>query len=184
MDIDGLSASERELANQVSRLAVDPTSDRRAAIMRAVLVAQASKPSPLGRPRWALAAAGAIALLLFGTIGVAAASTEALPSSPTYPVRGLVEHSRIYLAGPSGKEQLRIDFAKDRFAQALSALMRSDRSDADLLLRDGRQYLDDARNGLGTVSAGEQGSVQNQLNQAQNDEHQAEDQLNQQGQQQ
>jgi hypothetical protein len=183
VDENDLSAVERQLAEEISRLAVDPTPERRAAILRAVRVSQASQPSQLGSRRWALAAVGAIALLLVGTVGAAAASTDALPSSPTYPVRGVVEQSRIWLAGPAAKEQLRIEFAKSRFAQALSALTHGDRSDADVLVRDGSQYLDDARNDIGTVPAGEQGSVQNQLNQAQNDEQQAEDQLNQQGKQ-
>jgi hypothetical protein len=116
------------------------------------------------------------------TGGAVAASGDALPNSPNYSLRTLGEQVRLALASPVGREQLRIAFANARTTQA-QAILSHDRSNAKGLLRDSRQYLNQTRNDLGSVPAGQQGQIQNQLNQAEAAEHQAEIQLNQAGQQ-
>ena len=60
---------------------------------------------------------------------------------------------------------------------------RSYRPDAVRLLKDGRAYLDDARKNLPSVPSGEQGDVQNQLNQADAQQGQTTTQLGEQGEQ-
>jgi hypothetical protein len=62
-------------------------------------------------------------------------------------------------------------------------LRQGNRSDARGLLHDSRAYLDETRQDIGDVSSGEQGEVENELNQAEVQQSEAEGQLNQQGQQ-
>jgi hypothetical protein len=90
------------------------------------------------------------------------------------------EQVRLALADPAGREQMRIAFANARIAQA-QAILAHDRSNAKGLLRDSREYLIQTRNDLGNVPPGSQGQIQTQLNQAEAAEHQAEAQLNQNG---
>ncbi|HEV2033725.1 MAG TPA: DUF5667 domain-containing protein [Candidatus Dormibacteraeota bacterium] len=179
-DGDDLSAAERRLASELSQLAIGPTPERRAAIMSAVSRRTGWPPVVIGRWRPALAGLAAAAAIAACTIGVAA-SGDALPSSPAYPVRLVGERIRITVAGPADREHLRITFAHERIRQATARLSHGDRSNAEELLHDSRAYLTDAKNELRDAPAGEQGQIQNQLNQAQADEQQAETQMNQEG---
>jgi hypothetical protein len=176
-----LSSTERELAGELAGLGVDPTHAKHAAIMAAVRRSQEARPPVMGRWRFALVAFGAAALLALSSVGAVAASNDALPSSPTYSLRLAGEQFRLAVASPAGREQLRIDFANARISQALAILRQGDRTDAKSLLRDSRGYLAQAKKDLGSLPANEQGQIQNQLNQAEANEHQAELQLNQEG---
>jgi hypothetical protein len=182
---DELSAAEEQLARELRNLAVDPSSATRASIMRSVMAASKppSRSAGLGlRVRVLTALLAATALLVAGSLGVYAASSEALPSSPAYSVRWAGEQVRLVVAGPLDREQLRIQFARDRFQQ-VQGVVRQNRSDAKQLIDDGNSYLDEARGSLGSLSADEQGQVENQLNQAGQDEQAAQGELNQEGQQ-
>ena len=181
LDDQDLSPQERALATRIAQLASDPIPERSLAIMAAV---RSARPTQQTMNRgWRLGFAGvvAVAILLLSTMGVFAASNEALPSSPAYSLRVVGEQVRIALAGPPDREQLRISFAEARTAQARSRLEHGDRNNATALLRDSRGYLVQARNDLGLLSQDQQGQVQNQLNQAENGVNQAETQANQQG---
>jgi hypothetical protein len=79
------------------------------------------------------------------------------------------------------REQLRVAFAQSHISQARAVLLRGDRSDAKGLLRDSREYLAETRQDIANLSSGEQGAVQNQINQTEVQQSQAEGQLNQQG---
>lgn len=181
LDEEGLSASERLLAGELARLGVNPSPEKHAAIMAAVRKSQDVRPAVFGRWRLALVGLGAAAILMATSVGAVAASNEALPSSPTYSVRVAVEQVRLALASPSGREQLRIAFANSRTNQARAILRQGDRSNAKGLLHDSRDYLDQTKKELTTLPAGEQGQIQNQLNQAEANQQQAEKQLNQEG---
>jgi hypothetical protein len=176
-----LSAAEQELAGELAALGVNPSPGTHAAIMAAVRRSQTARPSVIGRWRPALVGLSAAALLVLTSVGAVAASNDALPSSPTYSLRVGTEQVRIALSSPAGREQLRIDFANARTNQARAILRQGDRADAKGLLRDSRAYLDQAKKDLGSLSPSEQGQIQNQLNQAEANEHQAELQLNQDG---
>ena len=181
LDSEGLSASERQLVAELSDLGVSPRPEQHAAIMAAVRRSQDVRPSVIGRWRLALVGLGAAAILIASSVGAVAASNDALPSSPTYSVRVAVEQVRLTLASPAGREQLRIAFANARIDQARAILRQGDRSNAEGLLHDSRGYLDQTKKDLGNLPAGEQGQIQNQLNQAEANEQQAEKQLNQEG---
>jgi uncharacterized protein DUF5667 len=178
---DDLSPAEQKLANELSGLAVDPSPAAQEAIMRSVRTAVRSV-----KRRWRLgwrvtaAAVAAILILITGTVGVLAATSEALPHSPAYSLRLMGEQIRIAIASPVGREQLRIQFARDRFQQA-GQVVQNNRSDARRLVDDGHSYLVQTQRDLPSLSAGEQGQVQNQLNQAGQDEQAAQNQLNQEG---
>jgi hypothetical protein len=178
---DDLTEFERRLASALSRLAADPSPERQAAIMSAVRRETGRRDVVIGRWRPALAGLAAAAALVGSTIGVFAASGDALPNSPVYPVRLVVEKVRLTVAGPADREQLRISFAHARISQANAQLSHGDRANAAELLRDSRTYLTETKNELGDVPVGDQGQIQNQLNQAQADEQQAEQQLSQDG---
>lgn len=178
---DILSPDEAKLTAELSQLAVDPMPESRSAIMAAVRRSQDAHRPVLGRWRLALAGVAAVALLMTSAVGALAASSEALPSSPVYSLRLAVEHFWITVAGPADREHLRIRYASERIAQARVTLSRGDHSDSGALLRDSRGYLAEAKKDLGTVPQGEQEKVQNELNQAEADEHQVEEQLNQEG---
>jgi len=180
-DGEGLSESERSLASALSGLATDASPQRQAAIMSAVRRETGRRPSVLGRWRPVLAGLAAAAVLGGTTLGVFAASSDALPSSPAYPLRLGVEHIRLTVAGPADREHLRISFADARISQAKAQLSQGDRNNADVLLRDSRTYLSEAKSDIGTVPADEQGQIQSQLNQTQADEQQSETQLSQEG---
>jgi hypothetical protein len=181
--MDELSQSEQETARELSALAEDPSAASRASIMRGV---RAALPTAAPSARWHLSwrlvmAVAAAALLLVGsTIGAMAASSQALPHSPAYPLRFAGEGIRLAVASPADREHLRIDFARDRFHQA-GDVVRENRSDAKQLIVDGRDYLAQARRDLSSLSAGEQGQVESEINQAGDDERSAEGQLTQQG---
>ena len=182
---DDLSPSEQNLAGELSRLAVDPSRATSESIMRAVSAARlVDTRRPRRQLRWrVMTAAVAAALVLFtGTVGVLAASSQALPDSPGYSLRGVGEQIRITFASPVGREELRIQFARDRFRQ-VPATVHLSRSDAMRLINDGRSYLDQTRGDLPSLSADEQGQVQNQLDQAGQDEQAAQGELNQGGEQ-
>ena len=178
-----LSPDEQRLVAELASITEDPAPDRRALIVAAVRSAP-SQPHRLVRPwRLVIAAAAAIALLAASTIGAVAASADALPSSPNYSLRSFGEMVRLTLADPSTREQLRIAFAQSRISQARSVLRQGDRSNAKGLLHDSRDYLAETKQDISSLSSGEQGAVQNQLNQAEAQQNQAEVQLNQQGEQ-
>jgi hypothetical protein len=181
IDNQDLSADERRLAAQLEKLAVSPSPERRANIMAAVRAAQPARRSFIGRWRVALAVAGAAAILMTSTVGAVASSGDALPNNPNYSLRVLGEQVRLVLADPSTREHLRIAFANTRIAQAQATIAHGDRSNAKGLLRDSHQYLDQARKDIGNLPRSEQGEIENQLNQAQANEHQAEAQLGQNG---
>lgn len=183
MEIEDLSPDEHSLAAELSALTAEPGPERRARIMSAVRSSQ-SRRLGLARPwRLALAGSAAIGILLAGSIGVAAASRDALPNSPYYALRQIEEQVRLDLAVPAGREDLRISFAEARIGQARTVLRDGDVSNARALLRDSRQYLVDARQNLADVPSGEQGQLKNELDQAQADQDNADSQLNQQGEQ-
>jgi len=180
---DELSPTEQELADQLSELAVNPSAVDRDKIMRAVRTAvRAPAPADRWRRPWRLvAAATAVVLVVItGAVGVLAATSQALPDSPAYNLRYAGEQLRLVVASPVDGEQLRIQFARERFHQA-QLVAHENRSDAKRLIDDGSNYLDQTRRDLRSLSADEQGQVQNQLNQAGQDQKAAEDQLNQQG---
>lgn len=181
LDGEGLSTTERRLAAELSALGVNPSAEKHAAIMAAVRSSQTVPPAVIGRWRLALVGLSAAALLLLSSVGVVAASKDALPSSPAYSLRAGGEQVRIALASPVGREQLRIDFANARTNQARTILKQGGRADAKGLLRDSRAYLNQAKQDLSSLPADEQGQIQNQLNQAEANEDQAEVQLNQDG---
>jgi hypothetical protein len=182
---DDLTPVEQELAQRLSGLGADPSPATQASIMRAV---RAARPAEATRQRfqfrWRLpvAVAAAFVLVFTATVGVLAASSEALPHSPAYTLRLVGEEVRLAVAGPVGREQLQIQFARDRFLQA-GQVVHDNHSDATRLVDDGGIYLDRARRNLPSLTANQQGQVQNQLNQAGQDQQAAEQQLNQNGQQ-
>jgi hypothetical protein len=178
---EGLSAAERELAGELAALGVSPSPETSAAIMAAVRRSQDVRPSAVRPWRPALIVFGAAALLALSSVGALAASTDALPSSPTYSLRFAGEQARLALASPAGRERLRIDFANARINQARAILKHGGLADAKSLLRDSRGYLEQTKKELAGVPPNEQGQIQNQLNQAEANEHQAELQLNQDG---
>jgi hypothetical protein len=183
MSDDELSPEEQDLVLELSSLAADPSADRRDSIMQAVRAArQVAAPRATWRLRRRVLAAVTVAalLLIVSTVGALAASSQALPSSPTYGLRVAGEQCRLAIASPVGREELRIQFARDRFRQAQD-VVRENRSVAKRLIGDGRDYLDQTRRDLGALPSGEQGEVQNQLNQAGEDEKAAQGQLNQVG---
>jgi hypothetical protein len=167
----------------LSDLAVDPTEATRRSIMRGVMQATARQTAPGrrvgGRPFW-LALAAAVVLLILGTVTAFASSTKALPASPTYMIRVTGEDIRLALAGPKQRQDLRVGFARDRFQQARE-IARTDRADARQLVSDGRGYLAQTRSELSSLSANEQGEVQNELDQAESDAANAENQVDQSG---
>lgn len=181
LDDEGLSATDRQLARELAALGASPSAEKHAAIMAAVLRSQAAPPPAIRRWRPALVALGASALLVLSSVGGIAASNDAVPSSPTYSLRVAGEQVRLALASPAGREQLRIAFANARINQARAILSHGERADVRSLLRDSRGYLTDTKKDLGNLPANEQGPIQNQLNQAEANEHQAELQLNQAG---
>jgi hypothetical protein len=178
---DGLSATDRMLVGELAELGVTPSPDKREAIMAAVRRSQEARPSAVAGWRLALVGLGAAALLALSSVGAVAASSDALPSSPTYSLRNVGEQARLALASPVGRENLRIDFANARINQARAILKQGRLADAKTLLRDSVAYLAQAKKDLGSLPANEQGQIENQLNQAEANEHQAEIQLNQDG---
>jgi hypothetical protein len=181
--MDDLSPSEQEIAGELSTLAADPSRASWDSIMHGI---RAARRTAAPRARWHLSwhlvmAVAAAALLLGGsTVGAMAASSQALPHSPAYPLRFAGEGIRLAVASPADKEHLRIDFARDRFHQARE-VARENRSDAKQLIVDGRDYLAQARRALPFLSADEQGQVESEINQAGDDQRSAEGQLNKQG---
>jgi hypothetical protein len=181
---DELSPTEQDLAKELARLAADPSDARRDSIMRVVRAArqESARPAPWHLRRRIVAVIAAAVLVIASAVGVLAASTQALPDSPTYGLRFAGESVRLAVANPVGREELRIQFARDRFHQA-QAVVRENRPIAKRLIDDGRDYLDQTRRDLPSLSGGEQGEVQNQLNQAGEAEKAAQGQLNQNGEQ-
>jgi hypothetical protein len=182
LDDADLSADERQLAGELAGLAVDASAERRARIMAAVRASNPPRRVLAGGWRVALAGMVAAGVLMASAGGALAASSDALPSSPNYFLRTFGEQVRLALADTASREQLRIAFANERISQARTILTH-DRSNARGLLRDSREYLTQTRTDLGTLPANEQGPTQNQLNQAEAAEHQAEAQLNENGEQ-
>lgn len=185
MEVDGdeLSAEEQRLALELTQLVPDPSPERHAAIMAAVRSLPIPRAQVLGGWRLALAGVAAMAIVLGSAVGAVASSGDALPDSPRYSLRVFGEQVRLALAAPTTREQLRIDFAHARVSQAQAVLGHGDRSNARGLLRDSRDYIAQTKKDLANVPAGEQGQISAQLNQTEADEHQAENQLNQGGEQ-
>jgi hypothetical protein len=180
--IDELSAGEQEIADRLWKLAADPRQESRDSILQAVRAAtRAMVPHQHHvRRRFVLGALLAATLLLASSVGAVAASSHALPDSPAYPLRFTGEQVRLAVASPVGREELRIQFARDRFHQAQEVSSES-RTNAQRLIHDGSDYLHQARQDVSALSSGEQGRVENQLNQAGADQSAAENQLNQAG---
>lgn len=181
LDDQDLSPDERRLAAELEGLAVSPTPDRRANIMAAVRAAQPPGRSVIGRWRVLLAVVGAAAILMASTVGAVASSGDALPNNPNYSLRVFGEQVRIALSDPTNRERLRIAFAKTRIAQAQAILLRGDVSNAKGLLRDSQQYLAQARKDVSNLPPNEQGEIENELNQAEAQEHETESHLEQEG---
>jgi len=179
---DGLSASELEIADRLWKLAADAGQADTESIMQAVRAARLTAgPRRQHRPqRIVLGALMAAALLLTSAVGAVAASSQALPDSPAYTLRFTGEQVRLAVASPVGREQLRIQFARDRFHQAQDVVSQN-RPNAKRLISDGSDYLQQARHEVSSLPAGEQGPVESQLNQAGADQAAAENQLNQDG---
>jgi hypothetical protein len=180
---DELSPAERELAGDLARLGDDPSPAARSTIMQAVRSAvRAETPVRRWRLRWRLAgvALAALLVLVIGAVGGVAASSQALPNSPGYPLRYVGEAARLAASDPVGREHLRIKFARDRFSQA-QQLVRDNRADAKRLVADGSDYLNQAQSNLPSLSVDEQGQVENELDQAGQEESAAQDQVNQSG---
>jgi hypothetical protein len=181
--IDELSAAEQEIADRLWKLAADPSRASTDSIMRSVRAARLTAVPRLRhhRPRRiALGALLAAALLLVSSVGAVAASSQALPDNPAYKLRFTGEQVRLAVASPVGREELRIQFARDRFHQAQD-VAPGNRSNAERLIHDGSDYLQEARREASSLPSGEQGRVENQLNQAGADQKAAENQLNQEG---
>jgi len=182
---DDLSPVESRLASELEGLVEDPDKATRRSIMRAVR----QKPIPLhaGRPRshptarFVLAMVAAAALLLMGATAALAGSSHAVPTSPAYGLRLAGEDVRLTFAQPKQREELRIGFARDRFQQARD-IARSDHDNARLLVEGGHDYLAQVRSTLGSLSADEQGEVENELDQATQDENDTQNQVGQHGQ--
>ena len=182
---DDLSPAERELARRLSGLGADLSPAASDSIMRAVRTARRAPVTGLRfQLRWRLpvALAAAALLVVTGTVVVLAASSEALPHSPAYTLRFVGEGVRLAVASAVGRERLRIQFARVRFQQA-DQVVHENLSDARRLVDDGGVYLNQTRRELPSLTADEQGQVENQLHQAGQDQQAAEDQLNQEGQQ-
>ena len=177
--MDDLSPSEEQIARDLSALAADPSPASRSSIMQGVRAARRTAPSGM-RWRLLIAVAAAVLLLASGTVGAMAASSQALPNSPAYPLRFAGEGIRLAVASPVDREHLRIDFARDRFRQA-KEVVRDNRADANQLIVDGREYLDQTRRDLSSLSADQQGQVESEINQAGEDQKSAESELDQQG---
>jgi hypothetical protein len=176
-----LSAAEQRLADELANLTQDPGAGRRAKILAAVRNVPDARRRPVHRWRIAIAAAAAAALLVVTSVGALAASADALPSNPNYQLRSFGEQVRLTFADPTTREQLRMSFAQSRISQARMVLQHGDRTDARGLLRDSRHYIAETKQDLAGLPSGEQGQIENQLNQTQTDQNQAESQLNQQG---
>jgi hypothetical protein len=185
MDLsDELSPLETSLASELAGLVEDPDEATRRSIMRAVM--QAPLPVHAARPRvhratrFALALVAAVLLLVMGATAALAGSSHAVPTSPAYGLRLAGEDIRLTFAQPKQREELRIGFARDRFQQARD-IARSDHHNARLLVAGGHEYLAQVRSSLGSLSADEQGEVENELDQASQDENDTQNQVGQQG---
>lgn len=178
-----MTVEERNLATELAGLVDDPSAARRARILKAVHAAPSPRRAGISAWRVAIALAAALAVVAVSSVGAIAASGDALPSSPSYGLRSFGEHVRLAFANPSTREQLRLSFAQSRIAQAQSALVHGDRSNARGLLHDSAQYLADTRQDIGQLGSDEQGHVENQLNEEESQQNHAEGQLNQQGEQ-
>jgi hypothetical protein len=75
------------------------------------------------------------------TAGGAALSSQALPGSPPYFLRGFGEYFRLVIAGAPGRVELRQQFAADRVAQALALLRQNRWQPAYQLIGDARDYI-------------------------------------------
>ncbi len=181
---DELSQAERELAGELSRLAADPSPAASDTIMRAVRTSvRTVAPAKRWRlrRRFASMAVAAVLILIIGTVGAVAASSEALPSSPGYRLRYVGEGVRLAAASPVGREDLRIQFARKRFSQA-QQVVRDNRADAKRLVADGSEYLNQAQREVPSLTADEQGQVESELNEAGQEETAAQDEVNQESQ--
>jgi hypothetical protein len=182
--MDDLSPGEQDLAAELSKLTSDPSPASREAIMGAVRTAtRRTAQTPRLTRAWRLTAAAlvAVAMVLATTVFAFAASSAALPDSPAYGLRSAGERVRLAIVGGTDRELLRITFAREHFRQAKDVVHRN-RPEAVQLLSDGREYLTEAKSELQSLPAGEQGQIQNQLNQAQQEQSQTENQVGQQGQ--
>jgi gas vesicle protein len=179
---DELSPDETRLTSELARLVDGPDEATRRSIMRAVLKARRGPhPTPFGRrSRFLLALVAAVLVILLSATAALAASSHAVPTSPSYQLRLAGEDIRLMLARPKEGDELRIGFARDRFQQARE-IAGSDHVNAKLLLTAGHDYLTQVRSTLRSLSSDEQGQVEGELNQAQDDENNAQNQVDQQG---
>jgi hypothetical protein len=114
-----------------------------------------------------------VLVVIIGTVGVLAASSQALPDSPAYALRYAGERVRLVVASPVGRVELRIQFARDRFHQ-VEHVVQQNRSNATQLIADGSSYLEQAWRDLPSLSAGDRSRVQEKLNQADEEQESAE----------
>jgi hypothetical protein len=131
------------------------------------------------RRSWRLAdvAMAAVLVAIIVAVGVIALSSQALPSGPAYGLRSAGEQIRLAVGTPLGREQLRIQFARDRFHQAVQ-VVNQNRSDASRLIDDGSVYLDKAWRDLPSLSAIDQVQIRLQLTDADEDQEDAQVTLN------
>lgn len=181
LDDQDLSADERRLVAELHSLAPDPSPERRAKIMAAVRAAQPSTRRLIGPWRPVLAGLVAAVILMATAVGAVASAGDAVPSSPNYSLRALGEQVRLSLSDPTTREHLRIAFAKSRIAQAQKILDTGDVSNAKGLLKDSQQYLAQARKEVANLPPSEQGEIENELDQADAQEHETESRLEQEG---
>ena len=168
---DELTPAEALLARRIAELGSTPSATARQRIMAAVRESLDVAPDPLlERPgrrfgfRSLMVGVGVAAAVIAGTVGALAASVHALPSSPAYRLRVAEEDLRLMISDPAGKEQLRIDFARDRLAEA-RALHGSDQTAVTrTLLKDARSYLSDAQQDSSTLSDGQRNQVLSEIN--------------------
>jgi hypothetical protein len=181
MDVDGdeLTQDEQRLAASLAGLAREPTAERKARIMTAVRKSNQPRQAVFGRWRIALAGGATLVMLIASAVGGVAASGDALPSKPNYPLRVLGEQVRLALSDTTSREKLRISFAHARIDQARAALAHGNRADAEDLLRDSHEYLAATQRDIGNVPSEERSQINDQMNAAQSDEHAAETQVSQ-----
>jgi hypothetical protein len=169
---DNLSPESVELAERLRQTVADPSPERQRRIMAGV---RSRWPDNVpSRTAWwsmrrglAAALVAAVALLAIGT-ATAMASSHALPNDPSYRLRGVIEQVRIGVSDPAGREQLRLDFARQHTGEALA--IAHERPDlAAILVADSRRYLQDAGAGLDAVPQSSRAEFESELQQAQDE---------------
>jgi hypothetical protein len=138
------------LGARIANLAEEPSAAARARIMAAVRGAPMPASAPrrrvaLGR-RWRLALVGfgTTGILVAASAGALAASSDALPNSPTYELRHVEENLRVAVASQREQPRLRLQFAAEKLRQAKAQIRNGDAGNAARLVSDSRHDLQDA----------------------------------------